>query len=80
MRPEESGRGRLRVCATSVTEELFLRGPLGQALRRRCVCATRTCYMVPGVASTAGFGRLVCNILVSLAWNWKSSDSRSSTL
>src|ERR1035437_176712 len=25
-RPEETGRGRLRVCATSVAEKLFLRG------------------------------------------------------
>jgi hypothetical protein len=26
-RPEESGRSRVRVCATSVAEKLFLRGP-----------------------------------------------------
>ena len=29
-RPEESGRGRLRVCATTVAEKLFLRGLLGR--------------------------------------------------
>jgi len=37
-------------------------------------------YIEPGTTSITGLGRLLCNLRDSLAWNWKSSATRSCTL
>ena len=69
---------------------LLAKSPAGQGRRRPptgfqpalagCQDSRMAPYMEPAETSTAGLGRLLCSIRDSLAWNWKSSESRSCTL